>query len=115
MAKIPTHEEIDTWLAKRKAQHDRMSVGASWVEIAEMEIGADPRIQIDKERGVCALYFRTNLVPYEIDLDRVKDERDLLAWTVHLCGKGWFSITSELVDIVEAIAAAKGLDCHHPC
>jgi hypothetical protein len=44
---------------------------------------------------------------YEVDLDRIKTERDLLAWTHHLLGKTWM-IRERTKRFVEAVAAIKG-------
>jgi hypothetical protein len=43
---------------------------------------------------------------YEVDLDRIKTERDLLAWTLHLCGKTWMN-TERISHFIEAVTAIK--------
>lgn len=65
----------------------------------------DARIQIDEACGICTLNFK---YPYEIDLDRIKTERDLLAWTLHLAGKTWMD-RGKLVAFIEAIGKHKKL------
>src|ERR1700730_11193941 len=48
---------------------------------------------------------------YEVDLDRINSERDLLSWALHLCGKAW--MTSERVgQFIEAVAKIKKLTVH---
>jgi hypothetical protein len=64
------------------------------------------------------IYVRSNetlllrfLYDYEIDLDRINSEADLLRWTLHLCGKTW--MTSErLHQFIETVAAIKHLKVH---
>ena len=48
---------------------------------------------------------------YEIDLNRIKTERDLLAWTLHLSEKSWMT-TAGLHEFISVIAKAKGLSVH---
>jgi hypothetical protein len=48
---------------------------------------------------------------YEVDLDRIHSERDLLAWTHHLCGKTWMN-TERLSHFIEAVARIKGFKVH---
>jgi hypothetical protein len=62
-------------------------------------------IEVDLERGVVMLYFK---YPYEVDLDRIKNERDLLAWVIHLCGKHWMT-PSYLKRFARTVAEVKGL------
>ena len=46
------------------------------------------RIVIDEVNQTVTFDF---LYPYEIDLDRIETERDLLAWTLHLTEKTWMN------------------------
>jgi hypothetical protein len=46
---------------------------------------------------------------YEIDLDRIKNERDLLAWACHLCQKSWMT-TSTVRSVVVKISEIKGFN-----
>lgn len=46
---------------------------------------------------------------YEVDLDRIHDERDLLAWTDHLCGKTWMN-TERVSHFIAAVASIKGFN-----
>lgn len=48
---------------------------------------------------------------YEIDLDKIDTEADLLIWLRHLCGKNWMTI-ERLRYVMDAIAAIKGFDLH---
>jgi hypothetical protein len=51
--------------------------------------------------------------PYEIDLDRIKNETDLLIWVNHLCEKTW--MTAEVLsDFMEKVAEIKGLKIYDP-
>ena len=53
---------------------------------AELDAWYDERIIFDRSNNTCTLLFD---YPYEIDLDRVRDARDVLDWTLHLMGKPW--------------------------
>ena len=49
--------------------------------------------------------------PYEVDLDRIHAECDLLAWVLHLVGKPWMG--AERVEIfADAVAHIKGFNIH---
>ncbi|SRR5579885_1088502 len=71
----------------------------------------DPRIKISTKRGLCVLHFAQ---PYEIDLDRVNNETELLSWAYHLAGKPWMDC-SRLKHVIRAIAEAKGLKYRIAC
>jgi len=45
-------------------------------------------IVIDQKNSTVTLNFA---YPYEIDLDRINSERDLLAWALHLTEKTWMN------------------------
>jgi hypothetical protein len=48
---------------------------------------------------------------YEVDLDRIKTERDLLGWVLQLVGKPWTS--AERVKVfADAVAEIKGFNIH---
>jgi hypothetical protein len=114
------------------ADHDRLpvlTVSQNWIDEAEVELFGPPdeiRIvslaaiadsnwsrlfdQFYKERIV---HVRSNNVLrlrfaylYEVDLDQIKTERDLLAWALHLCGKTWMT-TERLHKFIEAVARIK--------
>jgi hypothetical protein len=64
------------------------------------------------------VYVRTNntvllrfLYDYEVDLDQIKTEADLLNWTLHLCEKTWMS-TERLHKFIEAVAQIKRFKVH---
>ena len=57
----------------------------------------------DKNETVTLNY----LYPYEIDLARVRTERDLLAWSLHLCEKTWMD-TLKLHEVITEIGKKKG-------
>ena len=63
------------------------------------------KIVINKRRGVCTLKFDC---PYEIDLDRIKTEGDLLAWVRHLAGKPWMN-GGRLKLFIDAVGVYKGI------
>lgn len=48
---------------------------------------------------------------YEIDLNRIKTERDLLAWVAHLTEKSWVT-TTILGKFIKLVAEKKGLNVH---
>jgi hypothetical protein len=56
-----------------------------------------PTVAINRENQTVNLYGfspyepYSGLDPYEIDLDRIKTERDLLAWALHLTEKSWMT------------------------
>jgi hypothetical protein len=58
--------------------------------------------------NVLLLRFRYD---YEIDLDEIKTERDLLAWALHLSGKTWMN-TQRIGRFIEAVAQIKRLSVH---
>jgi hypothetical protein len=51
------------------------------------------------------------LYKYEIDLDRIETERDLLAWMCHLCEKSWMT-TERVRAVAVKIAEIKGFDLY---
>jgi hypothetical protein len=64
----------------------------------------------------CVVWVRSNNVlllrfayTYEIDLDRIKTERDLLAWTHHLVGKPWMGPDRTQV-FIDTVADIKGFN-----
>jgi hypothetical protein len=62
------------------------------------------KVVIDAARGTCTLKFRYS---YEVDLERIKSERDLLAWVRHLAGKPW--MTGQRLELfIDAVARHKG-------
>ena len=67
------------------------------------------------ERIVHVLDKRTLLLrflyDYEIDLDRVNSERDLLAWSYHLCSKNWMD-TAKLREFIDAVCQIKKFRIH---
>ena len=48
---------------------------------------------------------------YEVDLDRIRNEGDLLRWSLHLCGKTWMN-TARLAKFIQAVADIKKLRIH---
>jgi hypothetical protein len=48
---------------------------------------------------------------YEVDLDRINSEADLLNWTLHLCGKTWMTV-EHLGHFIETVAQIKGFKVH---
>jgi hypothetical protein len=48
---------------------------------------------------------------YELDLDRIKTERDLLAWVFHLVGKPWMRAERIKVFVI-VVADIKGFNIH---
>jgi len=48
---------------------------------------------------------------YEVDLDRVHNERDLLSWTLHFTTKTWMT-TRRLHYFIEAVASIKHLSIY---
>lgn len=62
----------------------------------------------DEKRQVLTLDYEYE---YEIDLERIKTERDLLAWVCHLCEKSW--MTAERVRAVAVkISQIKGFSIY---
>ena len=62
------------------------------------------KIVMDTERGTCTLHFR---YPYEIDLDRIQTQDNLLGWVRHLAGKPWMN-RERLGLFIDAVAKHKG-------
>lgn len=62
------------------------------------------KIVLDEKRATCTLNFN---YPYEVDLDRIKTPRDLLAWVRHLAGKPWMN-RERLELFIDAVAKHKG-------
>jgi hypothetical protein len=50
---------------------------------------------------------------YEVDLNRIESEADLLRWTLHLCEKTWMT-TERLHFFIEAVAQIKKFNLHRP-
>jgi|SRR5262249_53794845 len=48
---------------------------------------------------------------YEIDLEEIQTEGDLLRWALHLCDKNWMN-THRLAHFIEAVADIKGLNIY---
>jgi hypothetical protein len=65
-------------------------------------------LEFDSSENTLTLYFR---YPYEVDLDDIKTERDLLAWVLHLAEKTWMT-TRHLRKFAERVAEIKGLKIH---
>ena len=56
-----------------------------FVTVADLKRYRSPgqrAISIDKERRLL-LFKKKNMDPYEVDLDRINSERDLLIWVRH--------------------------------
>jgi hypothetical protein len=49
--------------------------------------------------------------PYEVDLDRIKSERDLLNWVLHFCQKTWMT-TEHIYKFAEKVAKIKKFTIH---
>src|SRR6185503_17765224 len=62
------------------------------------------KIIIDAERATCTLNFQYS---YEVDLDRIQTERDLLAWVRHLANKAWMN-GGRVKLFIDAVARHKG-------
>jgi hypothetical protein len=67
---------------------DRRVKGRSLLRIktSPAEWEAEQKVVINST--TVTLHFR---YPYEIDLSCINTEADLLAWTLHLCGKSWMN------------------------
>jgi hypothetical protein len=57
-------------------------------EILAMKFPDEEKVVIDAKANTVTLNFD---YPYEVDLDRIKNERSLLAWTLHLSEKVWMN------------------------
>jgi hypothetical protein len=85
------------------------------VRFEDFGVGPEPRNRYYDERIVRVwenntLYLRF-AGDYGIDLDRIRDERDLLNWTLHLCGKTWMT-RSHLARFIETVSVIKGIYVH---
>jgi hypothetical protein len=49
--------------------------------------------------------------PYEVDLDQINSERDLLAWVLHLAEKNWMT-TTVLREFAVRVAGIKGFNIY---
>ena len=65
---------------------------------------ASRKVNINRRNHTATLHFA---YPYEIDLDGIRSEADLLGWLLHLCEKEWMD-TVKLHEVATAIADAKG-------
>lgn len=77
---------------------------------AAFEKKLSKQIVIDKKNNTCTLNIS---YPYEVDLDRIKTERDLLVWTLHLTEKAWMK-THHLFFFIQTVAKYKGWNLHLP-
>ena len=68
------------------------------------------QIAIDPKNAVCTI---TITYPYEVDLDRIRTERDLLRWAYHLSGKVWMH-REHIKYFIAKVAEFKGFDLN-PC
>ncbi|MEI7879832.1 MAG: hypothetical protein WCI95_03045 [bacterium] len=57
------------------------------------------------------MQIHVNDYPYEVDLDRINSERDLLAWVLHLSEKNW-TTTTLVIEFAERVAGIKGFNIH---
>ena len=63
---------------------------------------------IDPERATCTINIR---YPYEVDLDRIRDERGLLQCALHLLEKNWMT-PEHLAFFIRRVADFKKFDLH---
>lgn len=69
-------------------------------------------IIIDRKLKLVILYGHSpydpypELAPYEIDLNRIKTERDLLAWVRHLSEKSWIT-RDDLTEFITQVGEYK--------
>jgi hypothetical protein len=80
-------------------------VDSEWADL--LEEFYRQRIVYVRSNEVMLLRFRYD---YEVDLDRINTERDLLAWTLHLCGKTWMN-TERVSRFSKAVAVIKDFGC----
>ena len=74
--------------------------------ILEADQAVSNKVTIDEQLGVCILDLGYK---YELDLDRIRNERDLLKWVHHLSKKVGMSI--EMVPFfIDKVARFKNLD-----
>lgn len=72
----------------------------------KFELFYQQRIVWVRSNNVLLLRFAYS---YEVDLDRIKTERDLLAWTKHLVSKPWMGAERTEV-FIEAVSDIKGFN-----
>jgi hypothetical protein len=85
------------------------------IRVEDFGVGPEPRNRYYDERIVRVwenntLHLRF-AYDYEIDLDHIQDERDLLNWTLHLCGKTWMT-RSHLARFIETVSLIKRIHVH---
>jgi len=87
------------------------------MSIRELEVAADAH---KKKMNKIVRFHKNNMTvvinlayPYEVDLDRIKNEIDLLIWVHHLSEKTWMT-TEVLSDFMEKVAEIKGLKIYDP-
>lgn len=69
-------------------------------------------IRITKSRNALTLRWGAwKHAPYDIGLNELKTERDILKWTLHLAEKSWVS-REQLEDFICAATVAAGIDLH---
>ena len=68
----------------------------------------DDKIMIVEGNDTCVINIA---YPYEVDLDRIQSEADLLRWVLHLCKKTWMR-TEALSIFIQKVGEYKGLKIH---
>ena len=64
------------------------------------------QITIDRTNATCTLKIK---YPYEVDLETICTERDLLAWTLHLAKKPWMK-PRHIAFFIEQVGNHKGFN-----
>jgi hypothetical protein len=121
-------------IAPTRAEMPKVSITQDLINVANDKIGTktefvrtfSPIELLDSEWShLQAEFYRERLVyvinvevlmvrfhyDYEVDLDRISSERDLLAWALHFCEKTWMN-TERLHYFIEAAASIKHLRIH---
>jgi hypothetical protein len=100
-----TQEQVDAAFGREDTGH---SIGfycdSEWTRLRECFF--QQRIVHVRSNNVLLLRFGYD---YEVDLDRIKTERDLLAWVLHLVGKPWMG-AERVKMFAKVVAGIKGLN-----
>ena len=102
---------MSIWLIKKAVEIDKIGKQLSWEPSKALTWKKvfhqffSERIVFISSRNVLSLRFSD--IDYDVDLDRIQTEGDLLAWVCHLTGKDWMN-SERLRLFIEAIATIKG-------
>lgn len=96
---------------KAEARSRHFSFALSLKEMIECPVPPS-RVLVDKESGTIDLFAYGESNPYPIAAKRIKTQKRLLHWIVHLSEKGWFD-NEMLRDFIAAVFWVNGWGDYH--